>query len=80
MTFSVRGLSNLGLIFANRLWNQTALMARGESNRSSHAFIWIAVATVTALGGILGVPVLSALFSFATPSSVVLLARVVPQC
>ena len=73
MTFSVLVLSNLALIFANRIWNQSALLARGGSN---HAFIWIAVATVTVLGAILGVPVLSGLFSFATPSPAMLVAGV----
>ena len=64
MTFFVLVLSNLGLIFANRFWNRSVLLARDASN---HALIWIAVATVAVLGGILGVPVLSGLFSFATP-------------
>ena len=73
MTFSVLVLSNLALIFANRFWNQSTLLAHGGSN---HAFVWIAVATVTVLGGILRIPVLSGLFSFATPSPVMLLAGV----
>ena len=73
MTFSVLVLSNLALIFANRFWNQSTLLARGGSN---HAFVWIAVATVIVLGSILGVPVLSGLFSFATPSPVMLFAGV----
>ncbi|MEP6503664.1 MAG: cation-translocating P-type ATPase [Betaproteobacteria bacterium] len=71
MTFSVLVLANLALIFANRFWNQSALLARGGSN---HAFIGIAVATIAVLGAILGVPALSRLFSFAMPSSVMLLA------
>ena len=71
MTFSVLVMSNLGLIFANRFWNQSALLARGGSN---HAFIWTAVATVAVLGAILGIPVLSGLFSHATPSLAMLLA------
>ncbi|MEP7297396.1 MAG: cation-translocating P-type ATPase C-terminal domain-containing protein, partial [Burkholderiales bacterium] len=73
MTFSVLVLSNLALIFANRFWSQSALLAPAGSN---HAFIWIAVATVGVLGAILGVPVLSGLFSFAAPSPVMLLAGV----
>ncbi len=73
MTFSVLVLSNLGLIFANRFWNQSALLARAGSNP---AFVWIAVATVAVLAGILGVPVASGLFSFATPSPAMLLAGV----
>ena len=73
MTFSVLVLSNLALIFANRFWSRSALLAWGGSN---HAFIWIAIATVTVLGGILGVPALSGLFSFAAPSSLMLLAGV----
>ncbi|MEO8154230.1 MAG: cation-translocating P-type ATPase [Rhizobacter sp.] len=73
MTFSVMVLSNLGLIFANRFWNQSALLAPAGAN---HAFVWIALATVGVLGAILGVPVLSGLFSFATPSPAMLLAGV----
>lgn len=73
MTFSVLVLSNLGLIFANRFWNQSALLVPAGSN---WAFIWIAVATVGVLGAILGVPVLSDLFAFATPSPALLVAGV----
>ena len=73
MTFSVLVLSNLGLIFANRFWSQSALLAPAGSN---HAFVWIAVATIGVLGAILGVPVLSGLFLFATPSPAMLLAGV----
>ncbi|GAA4030434.1 cation-translocating P-type ATPase [Actimicrobium antarcticum] len=71
LTFTVLVLSNLALIFANRFWNQPALLARGGSNR---AFVWIAVATVTMLGAIIGVPFLSGLFLFATPPPWMLLA------
>jgi Ca2+-transporting ATPase len=73
MTFSVLVLSNLGLIFANRLWNQPALLGRAGSNR---AFVWIAVATVSLLAAILGVPAVRGLFSFAMPSPAMLLAGV----
>ena len=71
MTFYVLVVSNLGLIFANRFWSQPALLAGGGSNK---AFIWIAVATVAMLAGILGIPVVSGLFSFAAPSPAMLLA------
>ena len=57
------------LIFAKRFWSQSALQARAGSN---HAFFWIGAATVTVLGAILGVPALSRLFSFATPSPAML--------
>ncbi len=73
MTFFVLVLSNLALIFANRSWSQSALRAGGPPNR---AFIWIAVAAVTVLAVILSVPGLSRLFSFATPSWVMLVCGV----
>ncbi|MEO5796125.1 MAG: cation-translocating P-type ATPase, partial [Rhodoferax sp.] len=64
MTFFVLVLSNLALIFSNRFWNQSALRGGG----SNQAFMWIAAATVTLLAGILGIPALSRLFAFVTPS------------
>jgi Ca2+-transporting ATPase len=73
MTFFVLVLANLALIFANRFWSQSALQARVGSN---HAFFWIAAATVTVLGAILGVPALSRLFSFAPPSPAMLASGV----
>lgn len=71
MTFSVLVLSNLALIFANRFWKRTALLSL---HRSNHAFVWVSAATITVLGAILEVPVLSSLFLFATPSPAMLLA------
>jgi Ca2+-transporting ATPase len=71
MTFMVLVLSNLGLIYANRFWSQSALKAPGRSNQ---AFTWIAVATLALLAAILGVPFLRGLFSFATPSPTLLMA------
>ena len=71
MTFMVLVLANLGLIYANRFWKRPALLAVGGSNR---AFTWIALATVALLAVILGVPVVTGLFSFAAPSPTLLLA------
>lgn len=73
MTFSVLVLSNLALIFANRFWSHSSLFARGGSNR---AFLWIATVTVILLAGILGVPFLTRLFWFASPSLMLLIAGV----
>jgi len=73
LTFMVLVLSNLGLIFVNRYWSQAALLGRGASNR---AFIWIALATVALLACVLGVPAVSRLFAFATPSPAMLIAGV----
>ena len=71
MTFCVLVLSNLGLIFANRFWNQPSLLARGGSNQ---AFVCIAAATLALLVGILCVPAVTGLFSFARPSPAMLWA------
>lgn len=71
LTFSVLVLSNLGLIFANRFWSQSALMAHRGSN---YAFLWITAVTVILLGAILWMPFLSGLFSFARPSIAMLIS------
>ena len=71
MTFFVLVLSNLALIFANRIWSRSALLERAGSNA---AFVWIAVATLIVLGAVLGVPVLRDLFLFEMPSLGMLLA------
>ena len=73
LTFSVLVLSSLGLIFANRRWGPTRRRTRGASNRS---FLWVSAAAVTLLAGILGVPAVSRLFAFSTPSPALLLAGV----
>ena len=71
LTFAVLVLANLGLIDANRSWNQASLPGRGGSNRP---FGWIAAATVALLACVLSVPAVSRLFAFATPSPALLLA------
>jgi len=73
LTFAVLVLSNLGLIFANRVWKPTALRGFGGVTRS---FVWIALATLALLGGALGIPAVSRLFAFAPPSPPMLLAGV----
>jgi Ca2+-transporting ATPase len=70
LTFVVLILSNLALIHANRSWGQTALAGNAESNRQ---FGWIAAGTLTVLGVVLSVPVISRLFSFAAPPPLMLL-------
>jgi len=77
LTFVVLVLSNLGLIHANRTWGRTALLGNAESNRQ---FGWIAAGTVVVLGAVLGVPVISRLFSFAAPPAVMLLAAAGVVC
>ena len=71
LTFAVLVLSNLGLIFANRLWSQVALLGPAGANR---AFVWIALGTVVLLGCVLGIPAVSRLFSFTTPTPAMLAA------
>jgi len=71
LTFVVLVVSNLGLIHANRSWGRTSLSGNPESNKQ---FGWIAVGTVVMLGVVLSVPVISRLFSFASPPPVMLLA------
>jgi Ca2+-transporting ATPase len=73
LAFSVLVLSNLGLIFANRVWRRSTLLSAGSSNRP---FVWISIATVTLLACILGIPALSRLFAFVAPSPAMLSAGV----
>jgi len=73
LTFVVLVVSNLGLIHANRSWGRTVLSGNPESNKQ---FGWIAAGTVIVLGVVLSVPVISRLFSFASPPPVMLLAAV----
>lgn len=70
LTFVVLVLSNLGLIHVNRSWGPTAWLGHAESNMPFGA---IAAGTVIVLGAVLGVPVVSRLFSLATPSPTALL-------
>ena len=71
MTFSVLVVSNLGLIFANRFWNQVALPGRGPVN---HAFGWIAISALALLAVVLGIPAVRRLFAFEAPTAPLLLA------
>jgi len=71
LTFVVLVLSNLGLIHVNRSWGRTAWRGSAASNRQ---FAWIAGAAVIVLAGVLTVPGISRLFSFATPAPGLLLA------
>jgi Ca2+-transporting ATPase len=70
VTFVALVLSNLGLIQANRSWGRTYWRDNSPSNWH---FGWITVGTVVVLTGVLGVPAISRLFSFETPSIVLLL-------
>jgi Ca2+-transporting ATPase len=71
LTFVVLVLSNLGLIHVNRSWGRTAWRGSAASNRQ---FAWIAGGAVIVLAGVLTVPGISRLFSFATPAPGLLLA------
>ncbi len=71
VTFSVLVVSNLGLIFANRFWNQVALPGRGPVN---HAFGWIAISALVLLAVVLGIPAVRRLFAFEAPTAPLLLA------
>jgi Ca2+-transporting ATPase len=71
LTFVVLVLSNLGLIHVNRSWGRTAWRGSAASNRP---FAWIAAAAVIVLAGVLTIPGISRLFSFATPAPGLLLA------
>ena len=65
LTFSVMVLSNLGLISANRRWDQVSMQGRPPSNP---AFLWIAAAAAVLLACVLGLPVVGALFTFVLPT------------
>ena len=71
LTFVVLVLSNLGLIHVNRSWGRTAMLGNPESNRQFGA---IAAGTVLVLGIVLGVPAISALFSFSAPAPAMLVS------
>ena len=71
LTFVVLVLSNLALIQANRSWVHSTWHSSSASNRQ---FGWIAVGTITMLCGVLFVPAISRLFSFVTPTPVLLAA------
>jgi len=71
LTFVVLVLSNLGLIHVNRSWGRTAWRGSAASNRQ---YAWIAGAAVIVLAGVLTVPAISRLFSFARPAPGLLLA------
>jgi Ca2+-transporting ATPase len=65
LTFSVLVLSNLALIHVNRFWSRAALRRGGPANA---AFVWISLATLVLLALVLGVPAISRLFAFVTPT------------
>ena len=67
LTFYVLELSNWGLIFSNLFWSRPALLPAGAKSGSYQAFLRFAVATVSLLATILGVPMFSGLFLIATP-------------
>ena len=69
ITFTVLLLSNLGLIYVNRSWTHQAWRGAVTSNRSFH---WIALATVSLLALVLGIPQARTLFAFAMPPFVML--------
>jgi len=71
LTFVALVLSNLGLIHVNRSWGRTSWHGSAASNRQ---FAWIAGAAVIVLAGVLTVPGVSRLFSFAAPALGLLLA------
>ncbi len=73
LTFMVLVLSNLALIFANRIWSRIAITSRSVSNS---AFVWIAVGTVVVLAGILTIAPVSRLFTFSTPTRPLLLGGI----
>ncbi|KLN53183.1 cation-translocating P-type ATPase [Variovorax paradoxus] len=71
LTFVVLVLSNLGLIQSNRSWERTAWHGNTASNRQ---FGWIAAGAVAVLCAVLTVPAVGRLFSFVTPSPLLLAA------
>jgi Ca2+-transporting ATPase len=71
LTFMVLVLSNLALIHANQSWGHTSWRGPRESNMH---FGWITLATLALLGCVLGIPQISRLFAFATPTPAMLLA------
>ena len=73
LTFGVLVVSNIGLIFANRLWQRSALPGRGPNNS---AFGWMAFTALALLACVLGIPAVSRLFAFELPTVPLLLAGV----
>jgi Ca2+-transporting ATPase len=73
LTFTVLVLSNLALIYVNRSWSSVSWRGPGASNSS---FGWITLATLALLGSVLGIPAISRLFAFATPTPLLLVAGV----
>jgi len=74
LTFVALVLSNLGLIHVNRSWGRTSWRGSAASNRQ---FGLIVAAAVIVLAGVLTVPVISRLFSFAVPAPGLLLTALV---
>ena len=71
LTFVVLVLANLALIHTNRSWSRTVWSGSAASNGQ---FGWIAVGTLVVLGVVLSVPAVSRLFSFVTPTPILLFA------
>ena len=70
LAFTVLVVSNLVLIHVNRTWT-----TRSDSARTwNAAFGWIVLGTSVLLALVLGVPAISDLFLFATPSTALLLS------
>ena len=73
LTFMVLVLSNLALIYVNRSWSSVSWRGPDASNRS---FGWITLATLALLACVLGIPAVSRLFAFATPTPLMLIVGV----
>ena len=73
LTFVVLVLANLALIHVNRSWRRTVWWGRAVT---AGQFGWIALGTLSMLGVALTVPSISKLFSFVTPTPLLLGAAV----
>ena len=68
MTFVVLVLSNLGLIYVDRSWGPTLW----RSSNSNRFLGWIVCVELALLATVLAVPAISSVFSFATPTLLML--------
>jgi len=68
LTFFVLVLSNLGLIYVNRSWGAT----QWKTFNSNRYLGWIVLLELILLAAVLGVPAISGVFSFATPTLLML--------
>jgi P-type Ca2+ transporter type 2C len=76
LTFMVLVLANLGLIHANRSWGAVPWRSRSAAGGRNLAFVWIALATLVLLAGVLGITQVAGLFAFVLPSPLMLIAGV----